>query len=497
MNADDTRSGPPLNNDDASAVSEQERQEALVTAYALGALDGAENAEAERLLTAPARPGARQQVAEVRAIAAALKAGIDGEPSARSAALRQAVLAAVARPEPSRRRSAGRGWMLLVGALAASLLVVITFPLRQPHKQAARERLVADARPTATPPEAGDKAPGMTREFEAAHIDTTAAETAKRLPESPAPLIAPSLAAAPAHDALAQGGNLAAPKPMIASAGEEKVARHDIDQPRQNRMRAQAAAERSAAVAENSPELPQEQPLSTLSTDVDTASAAGVRRFLESGKLPPPEAVRIEALVNSFSYDYPAPEGDVPFSVTVDAAECPWNRGHRIMRVGLRGGTTTIARDVKIGVECNPAQVASCRLLGDDTKDAVEIGAGHRMTALYDITLADERAGGGPAGSRELLTVTLRWKRPDAGASTDLSVPLTDPGPAFADAPADLRFAAAVAAFGLILHDSDQKGEASLPMVAAIAGDSLGRDEGGHRAQFLDLVRKAESLPGR
>src|SRR5262249_27776713 len=78
-------------------------------------------------------------------------------------------------------------------------------------------------------------------------------------------------------------------------------------------------------------------PLSTFSIDVDTASYSNVRRFLTSGQLPPPGAVRIEELVNYFTYDDPAPNGDVPFSVSIEVAECPWNSEHRLARIGLKG----------------------------------------------------------------------------------------------------------------------------------------------------------------
>ena len=463
-----------------------------------------------------------------------------------------------------------------------------------------------------------------------------------------------------------------------------------------------------------------EQPLSTFSIDVDTASYANVRRFLTAGQRPPRDAVRIEELVNYFRYDYPQPKGDEPFSVTVDAAACPWREGHRLVRVGLQGrdvardarpagnlvflvdvsgsmdepdklplvqrallmlvdeltendrvaivtyagnaglvlpstsgdqkakiraaiaalraggsthgsaginlayeqaaerfiqgganrvilctdgdlnvgvtsdealvdlitkkaaggtfltvlgfgtgnlqdekmekladngngvyayidgvrearkvlveqltgSTITIAKDVKIQVEFNPAQVASYRLLGyenrvlaaedfrDDKKDAGEIGAGHTVTALYEIVLVGDEAAGGGAGrgaeplkyqpepaapsavkpavdgaaSRELLTVKLRWKKPDGDTSRLVEVPLAEKGGAFAAAPADLRFAAAVAAFGMVLRESEHKGTATLPFVAEIAGSALGRDAGGYRAEFLDLVRKAEAV---
>src|SRR5512133_782213 len=81
---------------------------------------------------------------------------------------------------------------------------------------------------------------------------------------------------------------------------------------------------------------PTHEPLSTFGVDVDRASYAMVRRFLESGQLPPHDAVRIEELVNYFDYDYPAPRGGEPFSITTEMASCPWNERHRLLRIGLQ-----------------------------------------------------------------------------------------------------------------------------------------------------------------
>jgi len=92
-------------------------------------------------------------------------------------------------------------------------------------------------------------------------------------------------------------------------------------------------------IVENEFKMVRSEPLSTFSIDVDTASYANVRRFLNDGQLPPPDAVRIEELVNYFKYDYPEPEGNSPFSVTVEANACPWNRDHALALVGLRGRT--------------------------------------------------------------------------------------------------------------------------------------------------------------
>jgi Ca-activated chloride channel family protein len=78
-----------------------------------------------------------------------------------------------------------------------------------------------------------------------------------------------------------------------------------------------------------------DHPLSTFSIDVDRASYSNTRRFLNEYRLPPKDAVRIEELVNYFEYDYPDPEGDAPFGVTLEQMECPWKPEHRLVRIGL------------------------------------------------------------------------------------------------------------------------------------------------------------------
>jgi len=456
-----------------------------------------------------------------------------------------------------------------------------------------------------------------------------------------------------------------------------------------------------------------DRPLSTFSIDVDTASYANVRRFLNHGQAPPPGAVRLEEMVNYFTYGYAPPEpGDkTPFSVHVAVASCPWKADHRLVRIGIKGreikpekrpptnlvflldvsgsmrspdklpllkramrllveqlgendhvaivvyasseglalestscdkkenilatleslragGSTaggkgivlaykvavenfleggvnrvilctdgdfnvgitdnsrlvhmiqqkarsgvflsvlgfgtgnlkdsrmekladegngnyayidtlkegrkvlveqmggtlvTIAKDVKIQVEFNPAKVAGYRLIGyenrmlrkeefnDDKKDAGDIGAGHTVTALYQVVPfglpVDSPAvdklkyqkpkAAAPTGdptSTEMLTVKLRYKQPDGDKSTKLDLPVKDRAMAFNDADDDFKFAAAVASFGMILRDSKHKGTYTLAGVAELAGGALGDDRNGYRKEFVKLVHKAREL---
>lgn len=95
--------------------------------------------------------------------------------------------------------------------------------------------------------------------------------------------------------------------------------------------------EEYAHTADNSFQNTKRHPLSTFCIDVDKTSYSNVRRMLNEGHLPTPDAVRIEEMVNYFEYEYPQPEGDLPFSVTTEYTDCPWNRDHHILHIGLQG----------------------------------------------------------------------------------------------------------------------------------------------------------------
>ena len=194
----------------------------------------------------------------------------------------------------------------------------------------------------------------------------------------------------------------------------------------------------------------------------------------------------------------------------------------------MQGTLVTIAKDVKLQVEFNPATVAAYRLIGyenrrladrdfnDDTKDAGDIGAGHSVTALYEIVppgsasaaarpevdgLKYQESGGRgqeteAARSGELLTLKLRYQPPEGGTSTLLTYPLVDSEARFSAASADLQFAAAVASFGMLLRNSQHKGNASYAAVLETAAAARGDDQRGLRGEFLELVRSAQRLAG-
>lgn len=90
-------------------------------------------------------------------------------------------------------------------------------------------------------------------------------------------------------------------------------------------------------ITENTFQAVSANPLSTFSIDVDTASYSNIRRFINNGQLPPKDAVRIEELINYFTYDYPQPEGDEPFAIATEVSQAPWNTTHKLVHIGLQG----------------------------------------------------------------------------------------------------------------------------------------------------------------
>lgn len=494
-------------------------------------------------------------------------------------------------------------------------------------------------------------------------------------------------------------------KPSGARVNDSPVSEMNVDDPR--RYNPNFNTEAYDHIDENPFLAVGQNPLSTFSVDVDTASYSNMRRFLSQGRLPPKDSVRVEELINYFTYDYKQPDGKDPFSITTEMTECPWKPGHKLVLVGLQGkriekadmpprnlvflidvsgsmnepnklplvkqalrmlvneltekdhvslvvyagaaglvlpptngskkeaiiaaldrleagGSTnggegiqlayktarehlrkggvnrvilasdgdmnvgitsqgdlirlieqeresgvfltvlgfgmgnykdstmeklankgngnyayidtafeakkvlvheaganlvTIAKDVKIQVEFNPAVVQAYRLIGyenrklrnedfnDDKKDAGEIGAGHAVTALYEIVphgvkmdlpgvdpLKYQLPKGEGAKSGELLTVKFRYKEPD-GSTSKLIVRALDNRPVeWIQASANMKFATSVAAFGMLLRGSEHKGTASYPMVLALAEQGRGQDDRGYRAEFIRLVHMAKEL---
>ncbi len=185
------------------------------------------------------------------------------------------------------------------------------------------------------------------------------------------------------------------------------------------------------------------------------------------------------------------------------------------------GGTlVTVAKDVKIQVEFNPAKVRRYRLVGyenrlladedfqDDSKDAGDLGAGHSVVALYEIELerGQQQSSISPLRyqqrepsrqarrSPELFHVAVRYKPPAGDASRLIGVAVEDSDRPVESASENLRWAAAVAEFGMLLRNSEHKGEASWQAAARLARGAVGDDPRGERAELVYLIKTARRL---
>lgn len=466
---------------------------------------------------------------------------------------------------------------------------------------------------------------------------------------------------------------------------------------------AQFHTEEYNTIFENSFQSVKNDPLSTFSVDVDTASYSNVRRMIYDNNSVEPDAVRIEEMINYFKYDYKKPTGDLPFAVTTEISHCPWNDNAKLLLIGLQaedidfedrpssnlvflldvsgsmnspdklplmqkafimltenlnkndrisivtyagqdsvilegargddtykivnaienltaGGSTagaagietaykiaekyfiedgnnrvilatdgdlnvgitsegaltrlieqkrekdvflsvlgfgtgnikdnkmealadngngnyayidsileakkvlveemggtlfTAAKDVKLQVEFNPEKIKGYRLIGyenrmlntedfeDDTKDAGEIGAGHRVTALYELLEIDSQqeisetdlkyqTESSLTGSKEWLTVNIRYKEPNQDKSQLISHPVDD-SIYTEEMSENLTFASSVAAFGMILRDSKWKGNTSYDMILDnLEKLNLSGDE--YKDEFVSLVKTMKRI---
>ena len=187
------------------------------------------------------------------------------------------------------------------------------------------------------------------------------------------------------------------------------------------------------------------------------------------------------------------------------------------------GGTLfTIAKDVKLQIEFNPAVVQGYRLIGyenrmlakedfnNDKKDAGDLGSGHTVTALYEIipvgvqsdflkqvdTLKYQAAEKFPAATfaGEMMTLKMRYKQPDDSISKLMTVAILDEQKQLQSTSTNFRFAAAVAEFGMMLRNSSFKQQSSYKEVVSLAENALGTDKEGYRKEFLQLVKNANSI---
>jgi Ca-activated chloride channel homolog len=187
------------------------------------------------------------------------------------------------------------------------------------------------------------------------------------------------------------------------------------------------------------------------------------------------------------------------------------------------GGTLfTVAKDVKLQLEFNPKYVAAYRLIGyenrvlanedfkNDAKDAGEMGSGHTVTAIYEIVPAGTESAyladklkyqtflqTTASNSDEVCTVKIRYKLPDKDVSVPMEISVKDKHTKLAETSENMRFAMAVAEFGLLIRDSNFRGTANYDHILELAKNAKGKDDEGYRAEFLKLVKTAKMLDNK
>jgi hypothetical protein len=280
----------------------------------------------------------------------------------------------------------------------------------------------------------------------------------------------------------------------------------------------------------------EKNPLSTFPLNVGTSSYTTVRSYLENGKLPPPDTVRIEELLNYFDYQYPRSSAEQAISLFSEVAECPWDTEHKLLLIGIRSKgpdsgnappnkpesdktfsyerssqALPVAKEVKIQVKFNSLLVHSYRLLGYENhflenKDFVfkentggELRSGQTVVVLYEIvpekrTAAADSLKTQPAGESEMAILNLLYKKPDQKTNFLITINAYDANRLLSSASDNFRLAAAVAEWGLLLKDSPYKGKASLAQILELAGSVQSRDLRGRRTEFLKLLELSVEL---
>ena len=401
-----------------------------LTTYALGEMDAAEHTAFAGLLAEDA--AARQSVEEIRACAGLLGAALETEP-----------LPAAPCAEPVRAPAAiipGRDVAKLDGG-----------PLRR-----AGRRL-------------GEWLHFPQMYFVTAGLAAACFAVYYSVEESRPPA-APAVAAAAAH----------APLATAARAGEAE--------PEGMVLLTEAWPEdRFVPTAENS--------ASSFPLQVSGEGYARVRAELRRGLRPAPGAVAVAEMVNAFPYAWPKPADGEDFSPVLEEASAPWAPAHRLVRIGLKGRAETgglLARDARVRVLFNPARVQSWRLLGfgrpgltagvRGLSDGVDVAEGQAVTVLYEIV--PENAVG-PEAEPSLLLLSLDYTEASGAGRRTLARTLPAGRLGFAQASADFRFAATVAAFGLKLQGGPVPGPTDAELAQWAQDSTEGRSE---REEFAELI---------
>lgn len=248
--------------------------------------------------------------------------------------------------------------------------------------------------------------------------------------------------------------------------------------------------------------------------DFDRGGYQTVRAAILANRRPPSADVAIEDLLNAFAYHFAPPAGEELLAVSLEAAQCPWNEGHRLLLVGIQARAdleNVVAKDVRAQIEFQRGEVLAWRLIGYESRhdpgklqpvQRPGLPAGQSIAVLYELLPWDhgkpskpKPGHDKPSPRREMLTLTLEYRGARGIVSRTLG--FKDEGKTFAAASSDFQFAAGVASFAMLLRNSPFRGNASWETAQRIVQANLGDDPRGERAELLELIRRASRLPPR
>jgi len=240
-----------------------------------------------------------------------------------------------------------------------------------------------------------------------------------------------------------------------------------------------------------------------------------LRESLLAGDIPDKGNVHLGSLINAFEYDYEYPDPGENFAVNAEVAKCPWDQERWLIHIGVRAADTNkdkemqLIREVRMAVEFNPERVAGYRLIGEEatqksnTTNSMNqiILKGQTVTALYEIV---PMKGAGLSESSvhdegsELVSVRIDYTDPDKESSRSMVSSVTHKSAvSWEEASEDMRFAASVAGYGLLLGSEERGPTSTYDLVLQLAIDALGEDKNGQRSEFIDWVKKTKNLKER
>jgi hypothetical protein len=236
---------------------------------------------------------------------------------------------------------------------------------------------------------------------------------------------------------------------------------------------------------------------------------AQIRSDILAGKLPDPASIRIDELINAFTYEFDQKPASGPFAILLEAGPSPWNSGRLLVKIGFQINDTpspahpdvSSFRDIMLSVRFNPAEVASHRLIGyekngalSQTLDQLPVAKSpFTTTTIYEIEPANSPTQSN--SNENLLLATLHYKTPVQNVCQHMvaSYPVSAI-PAADQNSTDFRFASAVVAFGMKLAGNPEVENITWSAIKKLASANLGPDPDGQRADFANLVAKASRL---